>query len=137
MTDLAIKRTYGEMATTGVCEVGGKTLYTIELPWRDNEENLSCVPEGVYDLVPYMSPKHGATWVLSAPGFERTFCELHAANWAEQLEGCIAFGLDHQPMLNPATGKVEPAIEHSKDAIQYLLVTLGAMTHSHTLSIGR
>jgi hypothetical protein len=135
--NLTIKRTYGDFATTGTCQVGGRSLFTIELPWKDNESGVSCVPEGVYDLVPYESPTHGPTWVLSAPGFTRSYCELHSGNWSEQLEGCIAFGMAAQPMYDPYTGKVGPALEESKDAIAYLIETLGSMSTGHTLSIGR
>ncbi len=40
-------------------------------------------------------------------------------------------------MLDPATGKVEPAVESSKDAIADLLALLGANSAGHTLTITR
>jgi hypothetical protein len=55
----------------------------------------------------------------------RSGCELHSANWAEQLLGCIALGLDDQPMYDPLTGRVEPSIEKSRDAVYELLTELG------------
>lgn len=131
--NLTITRTYGDLATTGTCLVNGKTLYTIERPWINNESGESCIPEGTYDLKPYLSPTHGQTWIVEVPG--RTFIELHAANWSEQLQGCIAFGFDGQPMYDPLTGRVEPAVEDSKDAISYLLAQLGPMSIGNTLTI--
>lgn len=80
--------------------------HTAELPWADNHPGQSCLPDGVYELVPYESPKHGPTFVLHNPSLGvyataedvpegavgRTYCELHPANWPQQLEGCIATG---------------------------------------------
>lgn len=140
MTDLTLVRTYGDSATTGICSVGGRALFTIERAKSD--PIYPCVPEGTYQLMPYMSPSHGATWVLvnhalgvGFPPEHRTYCELHSANWARQLEGCVAFGFEGTPMLDPTTGKVSPAVEESRDAIAFLLSTLGPMTTGHTLTI--
>lgn len=134
------------LATSGTLLAQGALFYTIEQPWRENLKGHSCVPVGLYELVPFQSPKHGATWQLHNPTLNiygrgevpdggRSLCEIHSANWAEQLEGCIALGLDHQPMLDALTGKVEPAIEGSRDAIAHLLALLGPLTEGHTLTI--
>jgi hypothetical protein len=138
-------------ATAGDLEVGSKALFTLELPWLNNEPDKSCVPVGRYELVPYDSPTHGPTWCLRNPDLKimgcdvlspdqvaagyRSFCEFHAANWARQLRGCIALGLDDQPLLDPLTGLVEPAIERSRDAIVYLISVLGRMATGHVLTI--
>jgi len=141
---------YTAIATTGKAVINGVTYYTLEQPWRDNEADHSCVPVGDYDLIPYDSPKHGQTFCLLnvelkimgslvltaaqvANGY-RSFCELHSANWAEQLKGCIAFGFDHQPMLDPITGIVEVAIESSVKAVTALLAVLRTEEHN-TLTI--
>lgn len=140
--NLTLTRFYTDVAATGILSVAKVTFFTIERPWLNNAGNVSCVPEGVYELVPYVSPKHGQTWYLrnhalgvGAAGEHRSYCEIHSANWAEQLEGCIALGLDHQPMLDPLTGKVEPAVEGSRDAIAQFIALLGPMTAGHTLTI--
>lgn len=156
---LSVARTYGPNATTGVCRLAGLLLYTVELAWHDNEPDKSCVAEGTFDLIPYMSPTHGPTWCLHAPslglyafdfgkapkGFEkyampktlvgkaRAFSEIHSANWARQLLGCIAFGLDGAPMLDPSTGKAAPAVERSQDAIRDILTILTPMSEGHQL----
>ncbi len=143
MTDLVLTRTkYADDGTSGRMLLDGQTLYSIEQPWRDNAEGISCVPEGTYALIPYQSPKHGATWYLQnhdlgvgAAGEHRSYCELHSANWARQLEGCIALGTGGIPMYDPVTSVVEPAVENSHDAIEHLIATLGPMTSGHTLTI--
>lgn len=120
----------------------GRRLYSLECPWRDNQKNVSCVPPGKYDLIPYESPKHGATWFLKNDFLEvgdgnavRSYCELHSANWARQLEGCIAFGLEDFPLLDPKTNTVTAAVEESVAAIDLVRDELGAMSTGHTLTI--
>lgn len=135
-------------ATRGVLNVQGRTFYTVEQPWNDNNEDKSCVPAGTYQLIPYLSPKHGSTWCLHNPGLNiygmgdiplggRSYVEIHSANWAEQLEGCIALGMTGHPTLDPLTGIVEPAVEESRDAIAAFTQILGPMTSGHTLNINR
>jgi hypothetical protein len=142
--DLKLIRTAsGPLATMGYCDLPtGERLYTIEPPWKDNHADISCVPPGAYTLMPYHSPEHGPTWYLQnadntvgGRGAARSYCELHSANWARQLEGCIAFGLDDFPMLDPVDNTVEPAVEHSVDAIEALLQSLVPMSTGNTLSI--
>lgn len=120
----------------------GETLFSIEQPWNNNLKDKSCVPVGLYDLMPYISPKHGYTWYLQnadlgvGGAYEpRSYCELHSANWSEQLEGCIAFGLEGNPSFDPITKQIEPAVENSVDAIRVLINTLGAMSNGNTLTI--
>jgi uncharacterized protein DUF5675 len=140
--NLTLTRVYGLEATPGTLILGGTTLYSIELPWRDNANDVSCVPEGIYQMVPYESPSHGPTWVLvndtlevGFPPDRRTYAEIHSANWAEQLKACIALGLEGRPEYDPLTGKVEPAVEDSRPAIAHLLEVLGPLSPGHTLTI--
>ena len=68
---------------------------TIERGWRDNEANISCVPEGIYNLVLEYSNKFKMDlWELkNVP--ERSECKFHAANYWRQLNGCISLGEKH------------------------------------------
>lgn len=144
MSALTLTRTASSpLGTSGRMDLPtGERLYSIEQPWRNDEQGQSCVPPGTYALIPYRSPSKGPTWYLEnkdlsvgGAGAYRSYCELHASNWSRELEGCIAFGLDGQPMLDPVTGQVEPAVEHSDDAISVLHQVLGPMTTGHTLTI--
>lgn len=138
----------GATATTGILVVEGTRFFSIECPWLNNEAGKSCVPAGEYLLIPYYSPTHGATWCLHAPALNvygtipvpaggRSYCELHSANWCRELQGCIAIGLAGQPMFDPVTGKVEPAVEESQDAIAQLRQLLTPLSSGNTLSITR
>lgn len=93
--------------TLGVLEVAGHHFQTMERPWvpsaafRGGTPRRSCVPEGAYALVPHDSPKHPQTWALvnldlgvchdPAEGM-RSDVLVHPANYASELEGCIAPG---------------------------------------------
>jgi hypothetical protein len=65
---------------------------TLERGWRDNESNVSCVPEGTYNLALEYSDKFKKDlWELKGvPG--RAECKFHAANYWRQLNGCISLG---------------------------------------------
>ncbi len=64
--------------------------YTIELPWLNNQRQISCIPEGSYELVKRYSPKFG--WHLHLQGVKgRDMILIHPANNAIiELRGCIA-----------------------------------------------
>lgn len=71
------------------------TLFTLELPWKDNERRVSCIPIGTYKLKLHTSPKFGQCyWVKDVPN--RDAILIHPANYTRQLLGCIAVGLDHK-----------------------------------------
>lgn len=68
--------------------------YTVERPWEQNRPTFSCIPAGLYGLTLGVYHKHNypAYELLNVP--ERANIKIHVANYAEQLEGCIAPGLE-------------------------------------------
>ena len=66
---------------------------TVERGDRNNQRNVSNVPEGIYPLVKEWSPRFGMDlWELKdVPG--RSECKIHTSNYWHQLNGCIAPGL--------------------------------------------
>ena len=73
----------------------GRVLYqshVLERGWNDNKKNVSCVPEGIYDLKLEHSPKFKMDlWeAYGVPG--RTECKFHAANFWDNLNGCFSPG---------------------------------------------
>ena len=96
---------------------GAHLCYTIELPWRDNHPRVSCIPVGTYIFDAYESPKHGQVWMArNVPG--RSAIEVHNANLARQLEGCIGVG------ATIGTLDGEPAVLHSVDTLEMLRLKL-------------
>jgi hypothetical protein len=86
-----LTRTYFPDGTNGKLECYGKFIcYTIELPWKNNEKRVSCIPEGKYFIRKRYSPKF--KWHLEVIGVQnRSLILLHPANNAlRELNGCIA-----------------------------------------------
>lgn len=67
-------------------------LYTVERTWRRNEENNSCIPAGKYQVSEWDSPKFGKCFKIHNV-LDRKYVLIHVANYAYQLQGCIAPGL--------------------------------------------
>lgn len=66
--------------------------YTLERPYKNNESFVSCIPSGLYQVVPYSSPKHKDCYVLlDVP--EREDILIHVGNYPWETEGCIFPGL--------------------------------------------
>jgi Family of unknown function (DUF5675) len=88
---IVLKRTYFPLGTDGKLECEGKFIcYTIELPWKENEKRVSCIPEGKYFIKKRYSKKF--KWHLELVGVpNRKFILFHPANNAlRELNGCIA-----------------------------------------------
>ena len=88
---LILKRNYFPDGTNGKLECEGKTICnTIELPWKNNERKVSCVPEGKYFLEKRYSSKF--KWHIEVKNVaNRSGILFHPANNAmQELNGCIA-----------------------------------------------
>ena len=88
---LVLTRTYFPKGTNGklVCQ-GRLICYTIELPYKDNLPQVSCIPEGEYFIVKRYSKRFGWHFeILQVP--HRSLILFHPANDALlELRGCIA-----------------------------------------------
>lgn len=92
------RKEYADQYVLGVLEVfsGPVRIYacrTLELPWKDNQRGVSCVPAGVYPVDLEYSPHFDRDLyeLKHVPG--RSEVKIHVANYVRQLEGCIAVGL--------------------------------------------
>lgn len=98
-------------------------IKSIELPWKDNQHDISCIPEGEYICTPYTSPtKIPPNVFLLQNTAPRTSVEIHVANFASDLKACIAPGLDFAIILNKHSNKVEAAVSSSSAALEKLKV---------------
>lgn len=73
----------------------GKILFnckSLELPWKDNEKNISCIPKGIYNAEKHFSPRFKTEVILLKNVPNRDAIEIHPANFVRQLRGCIAVG---------------------------------------------
>ena len=145
---------YAPTETEGVLMLDdGTTFATIEQPWVPNPNGFiggkpfhSCVPDGMYRFMPHESQSKGAVFIfwnekLGVYKFPqdhekdhgRNVCYLHAANWASQLEGCIAPGLARRCLTPKGEAVSLPAVTSSAAAMNLLHETLG--DGQHILSI--
>lgn len=154
---LRLKRfSYSSTETEGVLTLNDGTKFaTIEQPWMPNSNGArggepfnSCVPDGMYQLAPWESPTKGEVYILSAPELGvhklpehhgawhgRNLCLIHVANFAHEVEGCIAIGMLRYPMKKRGTD-IAPyqAVSDSRAAMRLLREKLGR-DKTHILSI--
>ena len=119
-------RTYLADQTIGVLTLHfflGKTvqLATIELPWLDNNKNVSCIPAGNYDIMRDYSGAHRYFIIADVPG--RTNIEMHTGNYTHQTEGCILVGQGLFPTGDSPAFK----LKSSKKALDYMIENLAAV----------
>ena len=89
--ELELIRTYFPNGTNGeILFNGARICSSIELPWKNNEHQVSCIPEGRYELKKRYTAERGEHLILvNVPG--RQLILIHAANDAKkELQGCIA-----------------------------------------------
>lgn len=88
--------TFGKLTIDG----SDFTVETLELPWRNNSPQLSCIPEGTYETSYLMSPrfKRKLYRLADVPG--RSGILIHVGNYGgdikkgkkSDIEGCILLG---------------------------------------------
>ena len=91
MSVLTLMRKYHPTGTNGQLFAGSRLICpTIELSWRENQRNVSCIPEGRYMLSLRWTSRWG--WHFQIPHVpERDGILIHPANDAlKELRGCIA-----------------------------------------------
>lgn len=66
---------------------------SLERGWRNNEVGGSCIPKGTYEMKLEFSNRFKMDlWEIKGVP-NRSETKFHAANYWNQLEGCIALGL--------------------------------------------
>jgi len=70
-------------------------ILTLELPDNGNQKNVSCIPEGKYEVHRIYSPKFGMCFhVQDVPG--RSEILIHKGNYNKDTHGCILVGMGHE-----------------------------------------
>ena len=91
MNAITINTWVNNDCTIGRLEYRGFRCLTLELPWRGNQRNISCIQAGTYSAKLYDSPKHGRV-ILIEDVNERSWIEVHAGNHTSDIKGCILVG---------------------------------------------
>lgn len=99
-------QTLGALITGETSDSQVFTCRSLELPWLDNKNDVSCIPEGEYLCKWTRSPRLSTlagqdvfTYeITGVPG--RTGIRIHSANYFSELKGCIALGDTHKDINN-------------------------------------
>lgn len=135
--ELTLYRAYFKEGTNGTLFCSDTFLcHTIELPWKDNKGNISCIPEGVYDLKPRFSKRFKNHLILKdVKG--RSFILIHSANDAlKELQGCIApvtylSGIGRGIYSRDAMQKLLSLVYQAKDRKEHILLTIKSQNYEH------
>ena len=91
---------------------------TLELSWKDNQRNISCIPPKIYKCKKLkQSNAFGYPHIWIQGVMDRSGIKIHRANYARQLQGCIAVG-EHKMDID-ADGDYD--ITHSQRTLDKLL----------------
>lgn len=92
---------------------------TVEKRWHNNEQRISCIPQGTYHCIKRIRQKYGHHWHLQdVPN--RDLILIHNANWAHELLGCIGVGKDFATGLDKKTGITAKMVTSSVATMQRL-----------------
>lgn len=117
---IKLKRWYNPDCTIGRASIGKFQFFTLELLYAGNLENVSCIPEGIYEYFLRDSPSKGSVLELKEVR-NRSFIQLHAGNYTSQILGCILVG-DGIKWLNDDG---IPDVTNSKRTLKKLLKYAG------------
>jgi hypothetical protein len=136
--ELLLTRKYHDWGVNGVITLNGKQICrTIELPWRDNQRRISCIPEGQYKLRRRYSPRFGwHCFVELVPN--RDAILIHSFNNAlKESKGCIG---PVTKLEGPGTGSASRAalnrlmelLHPAFDQQQSVFLTIKSEKNEHT-----
>lgn len=99
-------------------------LHTLELPWENNQRNISCIPCGIYSCEIDDSARWGSVYhIRDVP--ERSYILFHPGNWAgrksmphlqSNVEGCILLGQDRKTIQGSGMKEGQLGISSSRKA---------------------
>lgn len=66
---------------------------TLELAWKDNQKNISCIPAGEYAVIKRHSPQHNEHFHITNVK-DRSYVLFHVGNFVSDTQGCVLIGKD-------------------------------------------
>ena len=94
---LIIRETFTDKSTIGNLYLDGEWLCdTLELPWKDNQRSISCIPDGQYK-VRLRTARESATrdylHLLIQDVPNRDYILVHIGNKSSDSRGCVLVGI--------------------------------------------
>lgn len=125
MTAYMIRRYFATHTKSALVAIDGggnivMQCVTLELPWKDNAPQVSCIPEGEYVVRTRRTDKFGQHYhVQGVTG--REWILFHPANFVSELRGCIIPGSRYADLNSDGV----PDIVDSKATLNRMLAELG------------
>lgn len=95
------------------------TAVSLELPWRNNQKNISCIPARNYCCSKRYSQKHGHHLIIEdVPN--RSYILFHPFNHINETEGCIGVGSHFVYHKNFKS----PVLQDSRKTLNLMLLEL-------------
>ncbi len=136
-----LQRAYHKEGTNGTLFNAEKFLcHCIELPWRNNKRNISCIPEGRYKILPRYSIKFQNHLILENVQ-NRSLILFHPANDAlKELRGCIApvtylNGIGRGLYSKNAMQKLVSLVNQAKDRKESIYLNVKSENHEFTKAL--
>jgi hypothetical protein len=122
MLELTLTRTHERSTVTlGILKLPDESiLYTLELPWKDNKHDVSCIPKGSYVCRLTPTKNHGMTYAVTGVP-NRVGVLIHPGNTVRDTLGCILVGLEQgaYPMSSECVMKSRLAMSKLKKSLNY------------------
>jgi len=97
---LLIRDTFSDKSVLGELYLNGERMCdTLENPWLDNQQNISCIPAGIYDVrlrLARESASRDYLHLLVKDVPNRKYILFHRGNFPKDTSGCILVGLGTQ-----------------------------------------
>ena len=94
---LILRDTFTDISTIGNLYLDGEWLCdTLENPYKDNQRNISCIPEGQYKVrlrLPRESATRDYIHLLVKDVKDRDYILFHIGNSAKDTRGCVLVGI--------------------------------------------
>jgi len=117
-----IRTESGEQGTLGMLLVNDMRFFTMELPWKENKRNKSCIPFGEYQCELITSPHFGRVYhIKDVPN--RSHILMHVGNWAGNIDHGYKTDSDGCILLGETPGYIagQLCVTSSKKALEHFL----------------
>lgn len=98
------------------------TCSTLELPYKDNKNQISCIPEGEYKVTKrktkYSKYRYEHLHILDVPN--RDYILIHGGNYHHQLLGCVAVGNQFKDINGDGLDDVLNSLNTLKELLTYI-----------------
>lgn len=131
MKAFLIRYVESDQGTKGFFFFGPFQCYMLELPWRNNNRNVSCIKTGEYEVVPWKSRRFGRCYhLLGTEG--RSYILTHSGNfagdksqgWQTHSEGCLLVGSEFG-MIKNKFGQKQLAVLNSRFTLEKMISNIG------------